>query len=66
LWRSTDCDEYDLTPANAFREVRREVEPMRPISLEEIGQTRLEERNLASTKLGELVLVHVDTRDVSA
>ena len=41
-------------------------EPVRPISLQQVCQAWLEERNLTSSELGELVLVNVDASDVRA
>src|SRR5260221_5122137 len=59
-------DEYDLATADRIRQVRAEVQAMRPIALDELRQPRLEEGHLASAQLVELLLVYIHTGDVSA
>jgi hypothetical protein len=66
LRRRTDGDEREIATANGLREVRAELETIRPIALHDLGEVRLEERYFALAKLLELVLVHVHARHVRA
>ena len=61
-----DGDEREIATANGLRQVRAELETIRPIALHDLGEVRLEERHFALPKLLELVLVHVHARDVRA
>ena len=66
LGRRTNGHEHHVSPADAVRQARREVEPVRSIALQQIGQARLEKGHLARAQLGKLSLVYVDAHDVGA